>query len=173
MLERTTLLLLPWNEGSPPAGKTSQRSDHPRRVIDPENGAEVGTVRWRHPDASFWTRWLKPPLLEVREAVDEPLLCTLRRYWSWGPVWQVREADGHRVAMISRREIRNRADRRLAVFHEFPDRDEWEMQGQDGRPLAVVRRSDEGDVLSFAPLVEGNPFVKMALLGAALTRDVG
>jgi hypothetical protein len=161
MLERTTLLLLPWTD----------RSDRPRRIIDPQTGEELGSVRWRNPAASLWTRLLTPPLLEVRESGDEPLLCTLRRYWNWGPVWQVREADGHRVALISRREIRNRADRRLAVLHEFPQRDELEMQGQDGRPLAVLRHGEEGDVLSFAAVVEGNPFVKMALLGAALTRD--
>src|SRR5262249_36113921 len=161
MLERSSLLLLKWSGGR----------DEPRRIIDPSSGAATGCARWRSA-APLLARLLAPPVLEVREAGDDPLLCTLLRLGNWGVVWQVRAADGHRVALIARREIRNRADRRLALLRERPERDELEMQGQDGRPLAVLRRGAEGDWLTYAAEVEGNPFVKMALLAAALTRDL-
>ncbi len=161
MLELPRLLLLPWDERGTP-----------RRVLDPATGEEVGSVRWRPPAGSLLSALLTPPVLEVREAGDEPLLCTLRRYWSWGAVWQVREADGHRVALVTRREVRDRADRRLALVREFPERREVEMQDQGGRPLAVLRRAAEGDWLTFAEGVAASPFVKMALLGAALTHGL-
>src|SRR5688572_23022791 len=104
MLERPKLLLLPWNEA-----RTL------RTVADAATREPLGVVRRRH-EPSPWRRWFAPPVLEVREAGDEPLLFTLTRYWNWGAVWQVREADGHRVAQISRGEVRNRADLRLAIL---------------------------------------------------------
>jgi hypothetical protein len=162
MLELPRLLLTPWDPRGP----------SPRSLVDPATGDEVGSVRWREPAASLLGRLLTPPVLEVREAEDEPLLCTLRKLWSWGVVWQVREADGHRVAVVTRREVRNRADRRLALLRDLSDDDGLEMRGQDGMPLAVLRRGGKGDLLTYAAVVEGNPFVKMALLAVALTRHL-
>jgi hypothetical protein len=70
MLERPTLLLLPWSDGQAPS----------RSIADAESGARVGSVRWRRRPGPGWRSWFAPPVLEVREAGDEPLLCTLQRY---------------------------------------------------------------------------------------------
>jgi hypothetical protein len=160
MLELTSLLLSPWEPHGP----------SPRRILDADRGDLVGTARWRESTTPWWKRLISRPILEIREAGDEPLLFTLRRLWSWRVVWQAREADGHRVGLITKHEVRNRAERRLALLQVMPGGEELYMRGLLGSPLASLQKTAQGDLLKFDEMVENNPFAKMVLLGAALIR---
>jgi hypothetical protein len=163
MLERQTLLLRPWApvvRPSPAAGRAEAR----REVIDPETGAALGSAR-RRPGG--WGPLAAGPALVVFEAGDEPLLCTLQYFWWFGRFWEVREADGHRVATIRPRRIIDRWGRLLAIREGRPGGVVlWGLPG--GAALATPTTAADGLRLRFADSVAGLPFVKMALLAAAL-----
>jgi hypothetical protein len=159
MLEQQTLLLRPWEPGPRP-------QDGPRRaVLAADTGAALGSVR-RAPAAAGWAGWLLPPVLRVHEADDEPLLCTLQRFWYLGTLWEVREADGHLVATVRRRRVDDRWGRRLAVPEAGPEG--VRFRARSGTVLAEAALANGEARLTFAAALAGEPFVKMALLGAAL-----
>jgi hypothetical protein len=157
MLERQTLLLRPW----PPAGAR-------REVVDPETGAVLGFVRRRAGGVRGWGRWTAASVLAVYEAGDEPLLCTVQRFWWFGRFWELREADGHRVATIRRREITDRWGRPLAVRESGAGGAVVWAANPGAEALATLTATADGVRLRFADAVAGQPFVKMALLAAAL-----
>jgi hypothetical protein len=159
MLERQTLLLRPWA----PAGAEARRE-----VVDPETGTVLGFVRRRRGVDRGWGRWTAAPVLAVHEAGDEPLLCTVQPFWWFGRFWELREADGHRVATIHRREITDRWGRPLAVRESRPgDAVAWAAH-PGAEALATLTAGGDGLWLRFADTVAELPFVKMALLAAAL-----
>jgi hypothetical protein len=160
MLEQQTLLLRPWAPGPRP-------EDGPRRrVLDADTVTPLGSVR-QGPAAAGWAGWLLPPVLRVHEADDEPLLCTLQRFWYLGTLWEVREADGHLIATVRRRRVDDRGGRRLAVPEAGPD-GVVRFRGRSGAVLAEAAVSGGDARLTFAERLAGEPFVKMALLAAAL-----
>jgi hypothetical protein len=166
MLERQTLLLRPWAPAVRPsrAGGSAAR----REVVDPETGAALGFVRRRSGGGRGWGPWAAAPVLAVHEAGDEPLLCTLQRFWWFGRFWELREADTHRVATIRRRRIIDRWGRLLAVRESAPGGAVAWVAHDGGKALATVTPIAGGVRLHFADEVAGLPFVKMALLAAAL-----
>jgi hypothetical protein len=160
MLEQQSLLLRGW------AART--RGTPPRRlIVEPASGELLGFACWQRLVPGSWWRGLLAPVLEVHEAEDEPLLCTVHRYWSLGTVWAVRDADGRAVASVRRGLIEDPVGRCLAVpepaasailFHDL-----------ERQELATLSRQADGLRLSFTEGVRGEPFAKMALLAAALT----
>ena len=161
MLERQTLLLRPWAPAlRPPAAAGGAEAR--REVVDPETGAVLGFAR------RGWGAWAAAPALAVHEAGDEPLLCTVQRFWWFGRVWELREADGHRVATIRRRRITDRWGRPLAVREGRPGGAVAWAARPGASPLATLTPTAEGLRLRFADEVAELPFVKMALLAAAL-----
>jgi hypothetical protein len=127
----------------------------------------LGQARWRRRPASGWKRWLWRPTLEVVESEDESLLFTARRLWGWSPAWEVRDADEHPLGRILGASLYDMLGRRLAAL--TPESGgSANVLAADGMVLATLERSDEGPRLTFAALVEENPFFKMLLLAVAL-----
>jgi hypothetical protein len=157
MLEEQALLLRPWEES---AGAR-------RRVVaEPATGRPLGFARQQ--PAAPWLRWLTTSVLEVREAGDEPLLSTVHRFWNLGHLWEVRDADGRRVATVRRGRIEDRLGRTLAVRERAADGSAVWRRSPAGGVLAAATRGLEGLRLDFTDAVADDPFAKMALLAAAL-----
>jgi hypothetical protein len=164
MLEEPTLLLRPWT-GSARASAGGRRD-----IAHPVTGAALGFARWRPSGRPPWRRWFDAPVLAVHEAEDEPLLCTVQRFWWFGPFWEVCEADGHRVATVTRDQITDRYGRPLALRRRGRHGTvAWARPG--GGELALLTNGADGIRLHFAEDLAGRPFAKMALLAAALVRE--
>jgi hypothetical protein len=161
MLEEQTLLLRPWTG-----------SGARREIVHPDTGKTLGVAR-RRGDARPWGLGLTSPVLAVHEAGDEPLLCTVQRFWWFGPYWEVREADDHRVATVTRERLTDRWGRPLAARRRGPGRVAVWARPVSGSTLALLTPADGGLLLRFADDLAGHPFAKMALLAAALVREPG
>ena len=158
MLEHPSLLLRP---GSPGPGET-------RTLVDPATGRLVGVARWQLPARRLWFPWFSGPVLTVHEADDEPLVFTVRRRGVLRPRWEVGDADGHRVALVWPGWVLDRFGDCLAWVDHAPNGGA-RFHGRDGREVAWLDWSGEDLRLTFAPELQGEPFIKMALLAAALT----
>jgi hypothetical protein len=142
-----------------------QAIDRPRMdrgwvMEDPNDGVILGRAR---PNRA----WFGLPILVIHEAEDEPLLFTLRRRLTLPASWEVRDADGHHVGVVGTR------------YLEVCTRPSWlntaasgpagaAFQDPKGRELATLSTVEDGWLLSFAPELDGDPFTRMVLLGAAL-----
>lgn len=162
MLEQQNLLLRPWATSAGGLGS--------RAILDPASGAPLGFACWRAAAGPCWRRWLAPAALAVHESDDEPLVFTVQRVWGLTPRWEVRDADGHYVGMLREQRLHDRYDRGLAAIERSPDRSTARFRGPDGRELGALSRSGDTTELTFTPSVDGQPFVKMVLLAAALLR---
>jgi hypothetical protein len=158
MLERGTLLLRPW---------AAQRAARVREVVEADGGRLLGRAYCQQPEADWWQRLLRPEALAVHEGEDEPLLFTVERPWRLAPRWQVRDADAHRVAALRSGWVLDRYSQPLAHLERAGSAG-WALRMRGGRELARLARADDGVLFHFAPDVQGEPFVKMALLAAAL-----
>jgi hypothetical protein len=156
MLEHAVLLL------APPKGSN-------RAILAPD-GAPLGSARWRPRKGPWWR--LRPAVLAVHEHEDEPLLFTVRRRWPLLPWREVRDAEGRRVGYLFGARISDRLGRRLARAQTILATGAREIRHRDGRALAELEASPEGVRLTFAPVVEHDPFAKMLLVAAALTLPV-
>jgi hypothetical protein len=161
MLEQEALLLRPWS-AAPDAPAAS------RTIVDPASGSPLGSARWQMSATHFWLRWLSSPVLEIREADDEPLLCTVQRLWSLRGAWEVRDADGRFVGRIRGAQLHDRLDRPLAVREHVPDNHSVRWRHIRGQLLASLASAAGGARLDFANPPADNPFTRMALLAAAL-----
>jgi hypothetical protein len=160
MLEQPTLLLRPWSARALGAAVR-------RPIVEPVSEEVLGFACWQPVASRPWWRWWLAPVLEVHEAEDEPLLCTLHRYWSLGTVWAVRDADGRAVASVRRGVIEDPLGRCLAVPEAVaPGVLFRDLERQE---LATLIPERDGLLLSFTEELRGEPFAKMALLAAALT----
>jgi hypothetical protein len=137
--------------------------------VDAQTGEPLGVVCRREAGAGSWWRWLAAPVLEVREADDEPLLCTLRRFWSLAPLWEVRDADDNLVATLYRGRIEDRSGERWALLEPAAGGAAVRFVAGPGVELAALTRDADGLRLTFADGVKERPLAKMAILGAALT----
>jgi hypothetical protein len=163
MLEHPVLLL----QTSAAARARADTNRAPACTIeDPVTSQLLGVARWQRPSRRSWLSWLRWPLLLVHEAGDEPLVFTVQRCWGVARYWEICDADHHLVAVA----------RGPWLFDRFGDCLAWtrfladgcQLNGRDGVELAHWIRSGEELQLTFAEEVRGEPFVKMALLGAAL-----
>src|SRR5207253_997017 len=142
-----------------------------RDIVHPATGRLLGFARKVPAGLPPWRSWLAAPLVAVHEAEDEPLLCTVQRFWWFGPTWEVREADGHRVAALTREHLTDRWGRPLAVRRRGHGGAVAWVRPVSGSTLALLTAGDGGLLLRFADDIAGQPFAKMALLAAALVRE--
>jgi hypothetical protein len=128
-------------------------------IVDTVTGAALGHARWRHR--------LAHSVLEVREAEDEPLVFTMRRgCWLFGRR-VVCDAEGQVVGVIGGSGIHCRWGARLAA--QGPTRTgESRFRGSQGQDLAVIQPGRDVWRVTFSGELEGEPFVKMLVLAAAL-----
>jgi hypothetical protein len=171
MLEAQALLLRPWAAaGRPPADRAGAGPAAPRRrtITDAATGRPLGFACKQPAAVPLWLYWLAAPVLEVHEAGDEPLLFTVHRFWNLGPLWEVRDADGRRVAVVRRGRIEDRLGQSLAVRERATDGTETWLREPGGPALATTARAADDVRLRFVDALAGEPFVKMALLAATL-----
>lgn len=155
------MLLRPWAPPAPPGPGST------RDILHPISRRPVGIARWQQPESS-WLGWFSRPSFSVHETDDEPLVFTVRRLWGLTPSWEVCDADGHRVALVRPGWVWDRYGDCLAWLDRAAA-DALRFCGRDGRELARLSREGEGLRLEFVPELHGEPFLKMALLGAALS----
>jgi hypothetical protein len=157
MLERARLLVRNWARSG---------DDTPRRpILDADTGEPAGFARWQPADGPWWQR-LGPATLEVRETEDESLLFVLRRRWGLGTSWEVRDADGRPVAVVRRGWVEDRRELLAALIER--DGAALRFRGGRGEDLGRVEPGADGVSVTFAPGAGENPFLRMAVLAAAL-----
>jgi hypothetical protein len=138
-----------------------------RAVVEPADGVRLGAVRRRR--VARWPAfWLCPTLLEVREAEDEPLVFTVRRGWLWPGGRVVLDADGRHVGSLNGPWLCDRGGRGLGVVVRNGAVGDRVIRGVDGRFWAAVHDGPSGTRIDFAADLEGEPFVRMLVLAAAL-----
>lgn len=157
MLESHGLILAPW--ARPPRGPDRQRR---RTIRDAVSGEPLGFARRAAPRPR-WLGWLAPAVVEVFESEDDSLLCTVRGA-GWGRGWRILDADGRLVAAVHRDTVLDSMGDCLALVERGAGR----FRAPSGLVLATLAPSEAGAALTFLPASEGEPFVRMALLGAAL-----
>jgi hypothetical protein len=174
MLEQQGLLLGPWRQAAatdkmnrPPAAPGERLRD----VFDLATKQHLGFTRARTGAAWPGFRWLARRMLEVFETEDASLLCTATRSWglAWG--WEVCDADERRVATVYRRLILRNTGRALAMAQRPKGPAPGRFLNPQGTELGTFTITPEGLSLTFAPVLEGDPFARMALLGAVLSYD--
>jgi hypothetical protein len=160
MLERQGLVVGPWTAAA------DEREGRPRRaVLDAATGEPLGFVARAAP-GSRWLRWLRPAVLEVYETEDDSLLCTLRGPALGRRAWEVLDAEGRRVATLFQEAVLDAEGRRQAALQRSAHGGTFFNPA--GLELAAFAPGERGTVLTFAAALEGNPFARMALLGATL-----
>jgi hypothetical protein len=96
--------------------------------------------------------------MAVFETDDESLLLTVRRRWGWKACYEVMDAD----------------DGLRGTFQPMVAGPIWiypfagELSGVPLTELAAFTPGPDGTLLSFATAIQGNPFIKMVALAAAL-----
>ncbi len=183
MLECSHLLLKPWTEAGPPESPPDQGPVGRRRdILDADNDQAVGFA-WE-PESVPVLSWLMPPILEVHEREDSPLLCTVRRTWGWGPRWEVRDADdnlrgtfypaasatGGLASAGSPLGVKAGAICPMLIYPYAIE----PAQSGIGMPLeefAAVTSEADGIRLEFQPILANNPFTRMVVLAAVLRAD--
>jgi hypothetical protein len=163
MLEDSALLLRPCS--SLPGGGEAAL-EPARAVLDALTGAPRGFAGWRR-RGRLWPRWLSRPVLAVHETDDAPLLFTVHGPWGLSGRWEVRDADGNVLGALCGPLIQDRFGRDLARWQR-PDGGVGRARDADGRDLMTVLLTAEGTRVAFTDAAEGNPFLKMLLLAAAL-----
>jgi hypothetical protein len=172
MLEQERLSLEPWAfAGAQRAdGGRGQSGGRRRRAIrDAATGQVLGFACWRAENGAVPLRWLTWPVLEVHEADDEPLVFTVQRVWAIAPCWEVSDADGHPVGWFRERLIQDRSQRTWARIERREDGTETHFRGPDGTEWGTLMHKNTVVELGFSLALDGEPFAKMLLLGAALT----
>jgi hypothetical protein len=164
MLEAQALLVRPWpNRAAGPTAAARRRT-----ISDAATGQPLGFACKQLAGVPLWLHWLAAPVLAVHEAGDEPLLFTVHRFWNLGALWEVRDADGRRVAVVRRGRIEDRLGRSLAVRERATDGTGAWLREPGGPPLATSVQAAGGVCLYFGEALAGEPLVKMALLAASL-----
>lgn len=154
MLEHDALFIEPPRVG--PQGVYRPIRDEPTRRV-------LGHA-FRTPRANSWNVF-RPRTETVYEAPDGSLLCSVSRRW-WLGERVVFEADHRAVAELRGRLVLSAEGRLIA------ERSLWhppgEFRGIGGQVIARWHRAPQGLCLRFDALIEGEPLVRMALLGAVL-----
>lgn len=155
MLENSSLLLHPadaWGRGA---------------ICSPETSEPLGHAFWWSPGLDLPGR----TSVQFHEHDDEPLLCTLHRPRVELPWYEVYDAQPHRVGRILGAVLLDREGRFFALcVPRFGDG--TAVISLEGQVLAWFYQVEEGICLTFAPVVQGEPFVKMLLLAAGALATV-
>jgi hypothetical protein len=169
MLEQRALLLKPCHrlpEGMSAAVVGALAPE--RAIYHPLTGQCLGLAGWRRPRFFAGLSWWPRGSLAVHEDEDAPLVFTVHPRWRPGPAWEVREADGHDVGVLTRKFLKDALGHKLAYL-------DWEAQGASIRICTpggqewMTMNSEGKDLrLIFAETVDGQPYRRMMLLAAAL-----
>jgi len=165
MLENNPLLLRP-GAADLAADGAAAALEPAQVIVDALTGVMLGFAGWRRRGGGFWRRWLARPVLAIHEGDDAPLLCTVHALWGLSARWEVRDADGHVLGTLHGSLIKDRFGRDLALTE--PAAAGGRARDADGNELMTLLAAPEGLRVSFAPAAEGNPFLKMLPLAAAL-----
>lgn len=167
MLENGALLLRACTgvPGAVPCGEAAAL-EPAQAVLDAQTEAPLGFAGWRR-GGRLWPRWLSRPVLAVHEGDDAPLLFTVHGLWGLSPRWEVRDADGNVLGVLCGPLVKDRFGRNLALC-ERPAGGVGRTRDREGRELMTVLPTAGGRRVAFAGEAEGNPFLKMLLLAAAL-----
>src|SRR2546423_4315547 len=132
MLEWRALVIGRWQ--APAAG------DRPCLPIsDAESGTPLGFACQQ--GAAGLLAWLgrwRGPSLAVHEAIDEPLLCTIRRGFCPWTTWKVRDADGCLVGSVAGPRLFGQHHELLATRHPSRENGRASYLGTAGRELAAT-----------------------------------
>jgi hypothetical protein len=166
MLEQDGLWLGSWR--LVPAGKWGRagRPAWTRAVLDLATRRQLGFVLRKAGLAWPFLRWLTGYTLQVYETEDASLLCTLTRCWSPAWCWDVHDAEARRVAVVYRGLVLDGAGYRLARI--VAGNDEGRFLSPQGVELGTFHLAGGEASLTFAPVLEREPFARMALLGTTL-----
>jgi hypothetical protein len=114
-------------------------------------------------------------VLEVYETEDASLLCTAQRLWGLRPAWRVCDADEHPVGSLwcsggrpTRWLLADRWGQCLARIEPSPNGTLGQFIAPAGDLLGTLECSPQGDLLTFAPVLDANPFARMIVLAAGL-----
>src|SRR4051794_12481286 len=134
MLERSSLLLMPWQA----------HGDSRAWIIDPHSSAPLGfACRRRREGPLAWLSWWRRSFLAVHESVDEPLLLTIHpRLGPW-PAWLVRDADDHLVGQICGKRLYDGINQPLALLQPGSQAGAASYCGPEREELAVTNRKEE------------------------------
>src|SRR5438093_1685029 len=163
MLEQPSLELRAWTQADGPDGRV--------RALW-AGGEQVGLVRQAPLPAPAWLGWLARRTLYVHELPDSSLVFVLRRAWGWPGRWHLFDAEERLVGTLRGRAIFDGSGNLLGVIESPDERGRGRFLAMHGRELGEYVLQGEGLRMTFAPAVEGNPFARMLLLGAALVQDV-
>jgi hypothetical protein len=136
-------------------------------IADADTLQPLGLARWRPWTGPPWLAWLARPFLDVFESEDEPLVFSIRRVWALSSKWEVRDAEGRRVALLQRGFL-------VDAFGQVAATNQKRAAGgptrfrSSAQELAHATWAADGVRLEFVPELEGYPLVKMALLAAVL-----
>ena len=177
MLEQQGLLLRPWRLAAPAdkshqaAAALTEPGTRNRDVLDLASGRELGFVRARQSPVWRGFRWLARRILEAYETEDASLVCSVTRSWglAWG--WEVCDAEERRVAVVYRRLIVHSTGRALAVTEWPAESSPGHFLNPRGTELGSFTSAPEGTSVTFAAILDGDPFSRMALLGAVLSYE--
>jgi hypothetical protein len=166
MLEASSLLIHPWRRPDEDPRAWS------RAIADGDSSAALGRARWRSPPEPIWLGWLRSQGMEVLETEDAALLMMLVRPWGVARFWDVYDAEERRVGTIAGRMLLDTEGGRRA-FLDPAERGACRILDPSARLLGEwVRQADGLTRLRFAGDAAPNPFLRMLLLGYALTRQV-
>jgi hypothetical protein len=162
MLEQQGLYLGPWADAPARGGNGPTRP-----VCDLATRRPLGFVRQRG-GGWAWLRWLGGQTLEVYEAQDESLLCTVQTPWWLARVGEIYDADQRRVAVVHGVRLLDGFGRFLAEFRPGRDGRGGVFVAADGGELGELTVAGPERTLRFGAPIADQPFAKMALLGAVL-----
>lgn len=162
MLEQSALWV------SAPVPRPPTASGPTRLVLDAATRQPLGHACWPRPRVPALLHALVARSCRVYEAPDDSLLFVCRRSWyGFAALW-VDDADGNRVARLGRHGIASPYGLPIAEVRRDADGRSGRFGGPGGIELARWQPSDGGTLIQFAPDLDREPLVKMALLAAVL-----
>jgi hypothetical protein len=146
-----------------------------RAILAADTGEKLGHACWRPSRLPGWLSWFARPVLEVYETEDASLLCTAQRVWGLSPPWRVCDADGHPVGTVWCSGTRpggcllaDRWGQCFARIEPSPNGPAGQFLAPAGHAVATLQHTPQGDLLTFAPVLDVNPFARMIVLAAGL-----
>jgi hypothetical protein len=139
-----------------------------RTIFHPETGRCLGLAGWQRPRFLDRFRWWPRGPLAIHEDEDAPLVFTVRPLWRLGTAWEVREADGHDVGLLTRKLLKDALGHKLAYLAQEARGTGIRICTPGGQEWMTLYLEAEDLRLTFAEAVDGQPYRKMMLLAAAL-----
>lgn len=160
MLEKSTLLLLPWTRIGDGLNT--------RPVVDEVHGEQLGFARTSGKIHAWSSRW-RSCKLEVFETEDASHLMTLYRPAGLFRMWRVQDSEQRQVGAIYHRHLLNPLGHLMAHCDQPPSEPDGRFLCLQGEPLACWERVPDGLRIQFADNRDLSPFQRMVLLGTVLT----